>query len=680
MLDSLYGWLVGNDQSGGRIFFTHDGWATWMEYQGSPAPKARYYDIAFADRLHGWIVGENGLIMHTKDGGGSWAIQAANLTANHLRKLAVIDSKNAFACGTKGTILYTNDGQNWKQATILSWFPNDLLGIAMFDAQHGIAVGRNGTIFYTKNGSQWLPPFLPPMVAGKDYNAVATVNASQAWLVGSYTIDIGIKWTFAKTEDGGNSWQLKSPSDQCCHALSAITFVNGFTGIVAGAHGSVWMTHDNEHWKLLEKQFGHDGLAIAVVGNKIWIAGRGGSIAYSPDLGLTWSILPSMTSNFLYKIRAINENRIVAIGYASTLEYSDNGGIDWKTTAVIADNESAIQLWGIDFANEQLGWVAGTDGFIARTMDGCKTWQRQGAGLTNRWLRDVWAFDENDAWIVGDMGIILHTTNGGTTWRQNPRNITTKDLFDIEGLNHNQIVAVGDQSTFIYSTDAGQNWRLASHNLDKKVKINSVYLIDETHAWAVGEAGTVMFSSDGGATWTQQPFPVGSRLEGVHFMDATTGYIVGEGGQIFETKDGGQGWHIVAQEFTNRDLKSIEITSDGKILICGYYGVIVRYGPGPILRSSDDENSVPLNYVFHPNYPNPFNDHTILRYQLPMQTHVSLAVYNLMGQLIETLVDEEQMAGSYVIDWLASGQASGIYFFKLSSPAFNAVQKGLLLK
>ncbi len=681
MIDSLQGWIVGNNEQGGHIYRTSNGWVTWEERKVKLVPGVWYRDVAFADSLHGWIVGKNGLIMHTSNGGINWQIQAVNLTSNDIRKLSVINSKTAYACGGRGTILYTIDGQNWKSAEISQKYTNDLLGIAMFDAKHGIAVGRNGAILYTRDGIHWHGAANPPRVEWRDFTSVAMADSNSAWLVGSFKFESHIQWVLAKTQDGGNSWQLYLPPDSSCVGLSAIKFVNSSTGIAVGARGCVFITHDNENWTRLDQHFGNDGLTLAVLGTKIWIAGRGGTIAHSPDFGSSWSILPSMTSNFLYKIRAIDNDHIAAIGYASILQYSEDSGINWKAIAVVADNQSSTQLWGIDFLNRQTGWVVGTDGFIAKTGDGCRSWERQGKGLVKDWLRDVWAYDENNLWIVGDAGLIMNSRDGGATWNWDRIDSTFKDLFDIEGFNKSEIVAVGSNSTFIYTRDAGTTWHFAiKKNLTNNVRINSVHLIDKTHAWAVGESGTVMFSNDSGATWEKQPFPSFLCLEGVHFKDVNTGYIVGENGTIFETTNGGQTWIPVAQGITDRYLKSIDITSDGKILICGYYGVIVRYGPLPSPQFVERKIHDPLNFALGPNYPNPFNEQTILRYQLPVRSTVQLSVYNLMGQLVQTLVDEEQAAGSYSVEWRAPGLSSGVYLFKLTTPQFVSIHKGTLLK
>ncbi|MDP3764621.1 MAG: FlgD immunoglobulin-like domain containing protein [bacterium] len=85
------------------------------------------------------------------------------------------------------------------------------------------------------------------------------------------------------------------------------------------------------------------------------------------------------------------------------------------------------------------------------------------------------------------------------------------------------------------------------------------------------------------------------------------------------------------------------------------------------------------------NYPNPFNPETEIRYSLPADGLVELKIYNMVGQVVRTLVSGHMPAGEHVIKWNAtdnSGQpiAGGIYFYKLTSGAQTAVRRMLLLK
>jgi len=80
------------------------------------------------------------------------------------------------------------------------------------------------------------------------------------------------------------------------------------------------------------------------------------------------------------------------------------------------------------------------------------------------------------------------------------------------------------------------------------------------------------------------------------------------------------------------------------------------------------------------NYPNPFNPTTTISYQLTADSKVDLKVFNIKGQLIETLVNEFKPAGEHSIVWNTENQASGIYFYKLKADDFQKVKKMILLK
>lgn len=67
------------------------------------------------------------------------------------------------------------------------------------------------------------------------------------------------------------------------------------------------------------------------------------------------------------------------------------------------------------------------------------------------------------------------------------------------------------------------------------------------------------------------------------------------------------------------------------------------------------------------NFPNPFNPKTTVVYDLPIANYVYLAVYDLLGRKIKTLIDEEQLPGYYRIEWDAGNLPSGVYFCKLEA-------------
>ena len=80
------------------------------------------------------------------------------------------------------------------------------------------------------------------------------------------------------------------------------------------------------------------------------------------------------------------------------------------------------------------------------------------------------------------------------------------------------------------------------------------------------------------------------------------------------------------------------------------------------------------------NYPNPFNPYTVIRYQLPEKTHVRIQVFNLLGESIATLVDEDQHLGTHEISFDGSHLSSGLYFYRVEAGTFVDTRKFVVLK
>lgn len=101
-----------------------------------------------------------------------------------------------------------------------------------------------------------------------------------------------------------------------------------------------------------------------------------------------------------------------------------------------------------------------------------------------------------------------------------------------------------------------------------------------------------------------------------------------------------------------------------------------------LLKEMMDENAedLPKEYALNPNYPNPFNPSTQITYQIPDEGFVKLVIYNSLGQVVETLVNQNQNIGRYSIGFNAGNLASGLYFYSLKVNDFSSVKKMLLMK
>ncbi|NMC51571.1 T9SS type A sorting domain-containing protein [Candidatus Kuenenbacteria bacterium] len=88
----------------------------------------------------------------------------------------------------------------------------------------------------------------------------------------------------------------------------------------------------------------------------------------------------------------------------------------------------------------------------------------------------------------------------------------------------------------------------------------------------------------------------------------------------------------------------------------------------------------PARYLLFPNYPNPFNPSTNITYTLAKKCRVSLAVYNMRGELVETLIDTDQHAGNHTITWNATNVPSGVYLCRMQAGDYIATKKMTLMK
>ncbi|MBT4737042.1 MAG: T9SS type A sorting domain-containing protein [Candidatus Marinimicrobia bacterium] len=101
--------------------------------------------------------------------------------------------------------------------------------------------------------------------------------------------------------------------------------------------------------------------------------------------------------------------------------------------------------------------------------------------------------------------------------------------------------------------------------------------------------------------------------------------------------------------------------------------------------SNDINNFIPKEFILHQNYPNPFNPVTTLRYDLPEDANVNISIYDMMGRVVKTLVNAEQITGYRSIQWDATnnqGQpvSAGLYLYTIEAGDFRQTKKMVLLK
>lgn len=128
---------------------------------------------------------------------------------------------------------------------------------------------------------------------------------------------------------------------------------------------------------------------------------------------------------------------------------------------------------------------------------------------------------------------------------------------------------------------------------------------------------------------------------------------------------------------------AVPITGEGTIeltdvQLSDYYGNLLEV-------SVDKQAALPERYALNQNYPNPFNEATIIIYELPIASRVTIEIFNVLGQKVTTLLDGQESAGVHSLSWNSTDDsghpvASGVYFYRISTPNFTAEKKMVLMK
>jgi hypothetical protein len=133
--------------------------------------------------------------------------------------------------------------------------------------------------------------------------------------------------------------------------------------------------------------------------------------------------------------------------------------------------------------------------------------------------------------------------------------------------------------------------------------------------------------------------------------------------------------------------KDLTVKEQVRLTFAGSFAGLSKNSPTPWNQEPDGEatSELPTSFSLLQNYPNPFNPVTTIRYQLPVARDVSLTIYNVLGQVVRTLVRELQPAGTYTVNWDGTNDqgtsvGSGIYFYRIHAGDFVDGTKMIFLK
>jgi hypothetical protein len=187
-------------------------------------------------------------------------------------------------------------------------------------------------------------------------------------------------------------------------------------------------------------------------------------------------------------------------------------------------------------------------------------------------------------------------------------------------------------------------------------------------------------STDNGQSWQAVGDPLFYNNESGAIISTTKGLIVPTWNSFYLTTDGGNTWQDLIDFQLPINVWSAVQINDSTILMGMWNGLgkLVIHGP---LTPVIEHPSVASGFSLSQNYPNPFNPATTIRYSVAKRSFVTLKVYNILGQEIKTLVEDEVNPGVHEISFAAGSLPSGTYFYRLeTSSGFTAIKKMILLK
>ncbi|MDO8549647.1 MAG: YCF48-related protein [Ignavibacteria bacterium] len=580
-----------------------------------------------------YAVGSFGKIYKSYDNGYNWDT-IPSVTNESLLAINFYDNQNGFIVGRDGTILKSSDnGNTW--SNIQSGILEDLLSLDFIDSMNGITVGQDNSILKTTDGGiNWVVKavqLINPNGQLLDVQFIDSVNIIAVG--GSDDFFGGENPTVIRSSDGGENWI--EISSQFQRGISSLSFIDTNNGLCAGFSGGIYKTE---------------------------------------NAGSDWSKITTGTLPDFYDLCSIDSLEFYATGsdhvsFTNILLYTNNGGINWYQKNI----PNFLNVRGIDFINSEYGIIVG-DTLIYYTSDGGNIWNPSYVSATT-YLKDVIFIDDNKVLAIGGEGKILKSSDAGKSWFPINSGVTG-DLEIIvfkDSLNGLIIVNFG---LLIKTTDGGETWQPINYNFSG---LNDGVFFGNNGIALAGQSGDIFISTDDGTSWTIRTVSSPDYLSSIDFRDPLNGTAVGEIGKIFYTTDGGDNW---ISEFspTIIDLIKIKYSSNNTAIILGKEGVILGSNPG-IMVSIDEERIIMFtNFILKQNYPNPFNPTTNFEFRIADFGMVSLKVYDVLGNEIATIVNEELPAGIYKYQWNASGVSSGVFFYRLQVKGFVETKKLILIK
>ena len=359
----------------------------------------------------------------------------------------------------------------------------------------------------------------------------------------------------------------------------------------------------------------------------------------------------------------------------------------------------------VDYTNSNIIYAESQFGGIGRSTNGGQNFNyiANGIDFTRTNWSTPYVLDVLDPMILYFGTYKLHkTTNRGSSWTEISPDLTrgpngrlgtiTCVSSAVESDNVTRVIYVGtDDAKLSVSTNSGTDWLdrtgilpqryitdvLANVNDPATAYVTlSGYNLDETNPHVFG-------TTDYGMNWTDisnnlPDIPVNSII--IDYNDDSTLYIGTDAG-VFYTTNLGSEWSVLGNGLPNSPVFDINYHQPTQKLVAGTHGrSLFEIDLTGLTDVNQNADVIVNNCTLYQNYPNPFNPSTTITFTIAQKEFVTMKIYDVLGNEVVILLDEEKPAGSHTVEFDASKLASGTYFYKLQVGNNIQARKMLLLK
>ena len=406
-----------------------------------------------------------------------------------------------------------------------------------------------------------------------------------------------------------------------------------------------WLTQNSPTSRNLTSVFFTDSLTG-------WIGGDSGLVLHTTDKGKSWSSQNSNVNNSIHSLYFLNDQRGFALSYefdntppayfGTRILTTSNGGNTWIQSLF---PDSNVFLSSIYFIDSLKGFTGGSNGIIFYTTNTGQTWMESviDSGFAFGFpIIDIEFYDNEIGFASGGSfdiaGQMFKTTDGGLNWKSvivGPEPVL--DLHIVDSLNI--LCAGGDfeyGASIVSTTNSGTNW--IYNELGVFGISNAIGYRTQNEIWvSMNLIDSFLLSTDGGYNWDLLPTPGSTILSDMTFTDYRNGWAVGKN------------------------------------------GVILKYNSS-LININSTGIFTPEDFTLYQNYPNPFNPVTNLGFGISELGFVTLKVYDVLGNEVAVLVNENKAPGYYNIQFDGSNLSSGVYYYRLESKGFVQTKRMMLLK